>query len=412
MAVDAKEAPSALYIPTPDASVLIDFFNHHYNRPFKRPATLIRSSALVEECIVGPAYCLDDRDLEWLSQFNSHVSDPSLELSADGLEALLGELERITDDMQSVSSLVSDPVTAGSLLCSFDDLQGFLASGGCSQAMRLAATRVFEYWVSRRSGPGFNGRSLMQKLKYAEVVKGESDPYICFRKRDVRTTRKTRRADTMSIQKLRQLKVEMETARSLLDMTVRRERMRKEYLLLEQAIFEQKLLIRRARSEFGIPDSVFDEARAARKRAAKLRFNASTHASGGVASGGGANNISGGNGIARTAKSSSGVRKRLKPLADDESLYKDPIMVEIENEVALHVAAMADWEDVTETGVQLSSHPARGFFTRLEGPDFDASISAYHIRRRLGRGGRILIDRRPHPVDDMAAASKRFKLVL
>lgn len=70
--------------------------------------------------------------------------------------------------------------------------------------------------------------------------------------------RKTRRADMASIEKLRKLRMEMESARSLLEMVSRREKVRKESLVLEHMIFNQRGKVREIKRNLGIKDEEDD----------------------------------------------------------------------------------------------------------------------------------------------------------
>ena len=56
----------------------------------------------------------------------------------------------------------------------------------------------------------------------------------------------------------------METSRSLLEMAVKREKLRKESLLLDHVIFEQRILAREMTNRLGIPIDVIEEAKAQR----------------------------------------------------------------------------------------------------------------------------------------------------
>lgn len=85
-------------------------------------------------------------------------------------------------------------------------------------------------------------------------MRNESDPYLCFRRRESKPIRKTRRTDQQSIEKLRKLRMEMESARSLLEMVSRREKVRKESLVLEHMIFDQRCKVREYRKNLGIKD--------------------------------------------------------------------------------------------------------------------------------------------------------------
>lgn len=86
------------------------------------------------------------------------------------------------------------------------------------------------------------------------MLRNEADPYVCFRRRESKPIRKTRRTDQQSIEKLRKLRLEMESARSLLEMVSRREKVRKESLVLEHMIFDQRCKVREYRRSLGIKD--------------------------------------------------------------------------------------------------------------------------------------------------------------
>jgi hypothetical protein len=85
-------------------------------------------------------------------------------------------------------------------------------------------------------------------------LRNEADPYVCFRRRESKPIRKTRRTDQQSIEKLRKLRIEMESARSLLEMVSRREKVRKESLILEHMIFDQRCKVREFKRNLGIKD--------------------------------------------------------------------------------------------------------------------------------------------------------------
>ena len=370
---DQSKAAASVYIPTPDASYLIDYYDTFYNRHFKRPRTYIRFSLQVEDCS-GPAYCMDDRDVEWLASYNNNnnnnnSSSGNIKLSELEFETLISEFERITDVRQKTAD-------SQQYVVELDDLEASLLTSLQSDSIKAACFPVHKYWKQRRMER--NGRSLIQKLKFDEAVKGEVDPYICFRRRDVRPIRKTRKTDVQSLQKLRQLRAELETARAMLETVARRERMKQEQILLEQAIFEQKLLIRNAKREFQIPDGIFEDARLARKKANKLRQSSAQNTG------------------SRHLKPMS-ARKRKQSISEEDFALKDPVMLAIETDVNVRRNQLTGWEELTETGVSLPGHPAANFFVNVEGHDYEPNINATKIRRRIGRGGRLLIDRYRSP---------------
>ena len=101
------------------------------------------------------------------------------------------------------------------------------------------AEDIYEYWKSCRQDSG--NKPLQPDLKYernAEVDDG--DPYVCFRRRDARQTRKTRHRDVQSTEKLKRLRKELEEGRNLIKLAHQRELMKRELLRVDRDIFEQR----------------------------------------------------------------------------------------------------------------------------------------------------------------------------
>lgn len=111
---------------------------------------------------------------------------------------------------------------------------------------------IYEYWKKRRLQR--NKKPIQPYLK-TEELKIDSDPYVCFRRREIKTLRKTRRCDALSLEKLKRLQVEMEQAHELMEMVCKREKLRRDSLLLEHKIFEQKILIRQMKKKLGVVSS-------------------------------------------------------------------------------------------------------------------------------------------------------------
>ena len=111
---------------------------------------------------------------------------------------------------------------------------------------------VYEHWYNRRMKR--KGKSIIPQLKLEETVKNELDPYICFRRRETKPVRKTRRTDQQSLERLRKLRSEMEMARNLLEMVLRREKIRKESLVLEHTVFDKKVVLQEYQRKLGIKE--------------------------------------------------------------------------------------------------------------------------------------------------------------
>lgn len=142
-AAQVREKSAAVYIPTPDATQLIDFYPQHYNRHFKLPKSLIKFSNLVEDC-VGSAYCMDEIDDAWLKDFNSNLmmDEGGVEmLNADDFETVISELERLTDAKQKE--------LAGQY-ASLEELESYLAMSSLS-LNATTLSKLYDHWHSRRS---------------------------------------------------------------------------------------------------------------------------------------------------------------------------------------------------------------------------------------------------------------------
>lgn len=121
---------------------------------------------------------------------------------------------------------------------------------------RLFAKEVYEYWKAERLKRG--NRGLVPKLKTLKMDTAQeaddSDPYICFRRREVRQVRKTRGRDAQVVEKLKKLRRELEDGRHLLDLVKQREVGRQEDLALSRQMFEQRATVREMKRSLGIED--------------------------------------------------------------------------------------------------------------------------------------------------------------
>ena len=75
----------------------------------------------------------------------------------------------------------------------------------------------------------------------------DSDPYVCFRRREVRQTRKTRGRDAHSAEKLKKMRKELEEARRLLQSIREREVLKREQLAIDRQLFEQRANLRQVK---------------------------------------------------------------------------------------------------------------------------------------------------------------------
>lgn len=86
----------------------------------------------------------------------------------------------------------------------------------------------------------------------------DMDPYVCFRRREIKSTRKARRGDVMSLDKLRKLKEDLCKTKELLEIVHKREILREESLIAGRFVFEKRVYVRRLKKILGINTPDFE----------------------------------------------------------------------------------------------------------------------------------------------------------
>lgn len=206
------------------------------------------------------------------------------------------------------------------------------------------------------------GKPIIPQLKFEELIKNENDPYVCFRRRETKPIRKTRRTDQQSLERLRKLRSEMEMSRNLLEMVLRREKIRKEGLVLEHTVFEKKRTLLEYQRALGIKEE--DDLLLPRKK---------RHTEG------------------------SGATIKI-PLHKLNRVQKTPIQLAMEAELAKKKELDLPYTDLTEAPYQpFPLSTPQQFFQPIQN-------SSEQFRKRVGRNGRVFLDRigfQPmHPKDD------------
>ncbi|KAK3825926.1 MAG: enhancer of polycomb-like-domain-containing protein [Benniella sp.] len=344
----------SLYIPTPDASRKIENYRDFYSRPFTEPSTLIRFSSTVEDCI-GCPYNMDSEDEEWLKEFNEKRAAGEEKLDDDHFELIMWQFEKITNERVPYLQLDSGQIPP------FEELKSTF-TGPQLVAFKNIASSVYPWWQDRRTNRG--GKVITPQLKYEEVLRNEADPYVCFRRRESKPIRKTRRTDQQSIEKLRKLRIEMESARSLLEMVSRREKVRKESLILEHMIFDQRCKVREYKRNLGIKDDDDD----IQHQKKKIRKEASA-----------------------TIRIPLNFKDRDSLSAQDDSRKDRSGLASIESELAKRREDDVGWEDLTDYPYQQFPVPFSQQCFKIVPQQRNGKYISY--RKRVGRGGRMHIDR-------------------
>jgi len=262
-----------LYIPTPEAVKSKGVqYDQLYPPRFQQPATYIRFSSTVEDCI-GCPYNMSAEDDAWLIAYNAKSSsDNGKQCSEDCFEHVMYFFEETSLIRQPFAAVDNTPILSyAEMATAFDD--SIDADG------RHFASDIYEYWSTQRQKQG--NVPLVARLKTLKMdaaqESDDSDPYVCFRRREVRQVRKTRGRDAQIADKLKKLRKELEDARQLLDFVKRRELWRRTDLALSKQIFEQRLQVRELKRTLHIEGTEDDDLlltqRSPKKRAIEAPFS-------------------------------------------------------------------------------------------------------------------------------------------
>jgi enhancer of polycomb-like protein len=233
-----------LYIPTPDTKLSNLQYESLYPKQFAQPQTYIRFSSTVEDCI-GCPYCMNSDDEIFLRKLNTKRSK-SLQCTEDQFEEVMNFFEQTSFTKQPFASVDNAPVLPyEEMETAFDET--------IEDISRRYAKDIFEHWKSQRLK--HQNAPLMPTLKFERNVEtDDSDPYVCFRRREVRQIRKTRGRDAQITEKLKKLRHELEQARNLMHMVKQRESLRREQLAQDRAIFIKRTEVKETKRSLGIKD--------------------------------------------------------------------------------------------------------------------------------------------------------------
>jgi len=233
---------ASLYIPTPETVQSKLEYERLYPKRFQQPATYIRFSSTVEDCI-GCPYCMNTDDDAFLKAMNAK-KPKTAQCSEDQFEEVMNFFEETSAAKQPFAAVDNPPVLP------FEEMESAYDET-IEEYSRRFAKDIYEHWKAQRLKRG--NTPLMPTLKFERNVEtDDSDPYVCFRRREVRQARKTRGRDAQVAEKLKKLRHELEQARHLLHLVKQREYMRRDQLQLDRSIFEQRQKVKDMKRNLGI----------------------------------------------------------------------------------------------------------------------------------------------------------------
>lgn len=232
-----------LTIPTPEATASKVQYEDLYPQKFTQPATYIRFSSTVEDTS-GCPYCMTSDDLAFLNAYNQKRGPSTSHCSPDEFEEVISFFEETTATKQPFAAVDNSPVLPyEDLEADFDDT--------VRESARPFARDIYVHWKHQRLLHG--NRPLMPTLKFeTNQDTDDADPYVCFRRREVRQVRKTRGRDAQVTEKLRKLRTELEQARVLVAQVKKREMLYRESLAIDKKIFQQRAEVKETRRRLSI----------------------------------------------------------------------------------------------------------------------------------------------------------------
>jgi enhancer of polycomb-like protein len=239
------------FIPTPDATKAKGIeYDKLYPKVFSSPATYIRFSSTVEESI-GVPYCMDDEDVAVRAKLNTgkdfegnNRKDKLSNCSEDAFEEVMSFFEETCSRLQPFADIDKSPVPT------FDEMEQNIDENLSLEAQKWLKL-IYPHWQSRK-----NSKAIMPTVKLRLLDNtseaDDADPYVCFRRREVRQTRKTRGRDAQIVEKLKKLRLELEQARTLVQFVNQREQLNKQSLETSRKVFEERGELKKVKSERGI----------------------------------------------------------------------------------------------------------------------------------------------------------------
>ncbi|XP_054752135.2 enhancer of polycomb homolog 1-like [Lytechinus pictus] len=201
-----------LVIPTPEVLSNQELYENLYDASCKQNRQYIHVQPLSMEQDI-PDYDMDSGDERWLSEEAKLFTD----ITPLKFEIMMDRLEKGSG--QRVMNLKD----AKALLKEDDDL----------------IIAVYDYWLNKRVRVG---HALIPEVKQEKRDGSTSNnPYVAFRRRTEKMqTRKNRKNDEVSYEKMLKLKRDLSKAVTLLEMVKRREKSKRENLHLTIEIFEKR----------------------------------------------------------------------------------------------------------------------------------------------------------------------------
>ncbi|EKM52072.1 uncharacterized protein PHACADRAFT_212666 [Phanerochaete carnosa HHB-10118-sp] len=435
---DKETGAPAAFIPTPDSTGKVENYEELYPpERWKDPVTYVKSSDTVEESVEyalanGYVYYVDERDQEWLDKNNEEArgegtsaqgavsnagtrssrntkkgKEPEgnhpIAISEDEFEFVISIFEKVTHEK---TEFLHHGLESGSPFPPFSDYQDTFASPlppslfavfavpqwipQPPQLLKMAIS-VYPHWKERRIERG--GHPIIPIVNLDETdTKNES--YICFRRRESKAVRKTRAQQATYSDKMIRLQSELATAMELATSVIQREGFKREAATHGSGVWESRFMLVDLKRKFPALGAKEDE---------ELFYDRER--------------------VPKKIKPEMSGRLPIKlrttrdPAEYGSPTTQEPIMppkerlalirAQVEQELAKRKERDQSWDNVVDNPYQAPPvpYPSRLFkfitatrssskSTSSDSEDSSPPREHRAYRVRLGRGGRMLVDRR------------------
>lgn len=185
---------------------------------------------------------MSTEDNDFLKTYNTKPG-PAGVLSEDDFERIMEVFEDTASEQTPFASVDNTVVAYDMMVPGMNHLG--------SQHILQHAKAIYEYWKSKRQEEGNKPLHPMLKFETHQET-DDTDPYVCFRRREARQTRKTRARDNKIVETLKRLRRELEDGRQVVLMSYEREMMKRELLHMDRAVFEERARLKHIKLRLGI----------------------------------------------------------------------------------------------------------------------------------------------------------------
>ncbi|XP_009104551.1 uncharacterized protein LOC103830501 isoform X1 [Brassica rapa] len=226
-------------IPTPQF-VVVDTYERDYLATFGQPASYLRARGARSELGEFVEYDLDNEDDDWLYEFDK---DSNKQLSPEMLESIIFKLEVLDHKTRERAGVITP--TLGSpvpvrlqLDAAIEALQSLSINYGVFQA-------IFNFWKDKRKRWQ---KPILRRLQPPPPV-NDTNPYNVFRPREkahrLHTRRMQRRENNVqSFEKLRQVRRNLDQAKTILEALIKREEKKRDVMDGEVSLQRMQLQYR------------------------------------------------------------------------------------------------------------------------------------------------------------------------